>query len=108
MDPAGRGRRFVDDSPLEQLGFEPLVPPACGTVGSACMPCRSPKAPVCDPGPGVRIPFSPAASLLRTTASFLPPLVATARLRGLATGRVTARRQAGKSQALHLVRALSG
>jgi amino acid transporter len=45
---------------------EPLVPPACGTVGSACMPCRSPKAPVCDPGPGVRIPFAPVASHVRT------------------------------------------
>src|SRR5438552_16126965 len=58
--------RFARDSPVEQSGFEPLVPPACGTVGSACIPCCSPKAPVCNPGPGVRIRFAPAASQERT------------------------------------------
>src|SRR5438477_1468518 len=34
MDPAGRGRRFVDDSPLEQAGFELLVPrDTCSDAG---------------------------------------------------------------------------
>src|SRR5438477_10874035 len=43
MDPAGRGRRFVDDSPLEEAGFELLVPrDTCSDAGRFCRSVLAP------------------------------------------------------------------
>src|SRR5207248_3369780 len=46
MDPAGRGRRFVDDSPLEGMGFEPSVPlKAARALGYSLLIMKSLSAP---------------------------------------------------------------
>jgi hypothetical protein len=77
-----RNRKFAD-SPLEESGFEPLVPPSesaqprhrpdladCYTVTRlALQGDRFARA-----GPGVRIRFAPGKSLVRTSADVLEGL----------------------------------
>src|SRR6266403_972800 len=67
-----RHTMLIDINPVAPLryakGIRTAGPTRMRYIRKRMPLCRSPNAPVCDPGPGVRIPFPPAASQQRISA----------------------------------------